>query len=109
MKPLKSSVWLTLITMVVWCSSGTLFANELDWHASGKKGVVVAGRTGSAEAGFEILKAGGNAADAAVATLLENVAGGAWTAAQNSVEKRLKMRLFAVSFDQSTTGGFRAR
>ncbi len=70
MKSLKSSAWLTLTTMVVWCSSGTLFADELNWHASGKKGVVVAGRTGSAEAGFEILRAGGNAADAAVATML---------------------------------------
>ena len=41
----------------------------MTWQASGKN-VVVAGRTGSAEAGLEIFKAGGNAADAAVATLL---------------------------------------
>ncbi len=45
-------------------------AGQLSWQASGKNGVVVAGRTGSAEAGLEIFKAGGNAADAAVATLL---------------------------------------
>lgn len=49
---------------------GSVKATELDWQASGKNGVVVAGRTGSAEAGLEILKSGGNAADAAVATLL---------------------------------------
>ena len=58
------------IMVAVECSCGFLLADELHWHAAGKKGVVVAGRTGSAEAGFEILKAGGNAADAAVATLL---------------------------------------
>lgn len=45
-------------------------AGQLSWQASGENGVVVAGRTGSAEAGLEILKTGGNAADAAVATLL---------------------------------------
>lgn len=50
--------------------NGSLDAGQLGWQASGKNGVVVAGRTGSAEAGLEILKSGGNAADAAVATLL---------------------------------------
>jgi gamma-glutamyltranspeptidase/glutathione hydrolase len=44
-------------------------AGQLSWQASGKN-VIVAGRTGSAEAGLEIFKSGGNAADAAVATLL---------------------------------------
>jgi gamma-glutamyltranspeptidase / glutathione hydrolase len=40
------------------------------WHASGRRGAVVAGGKGAVEAGLEILQAGGNAVDAAVATLL---------------------------------------
>jgi gamma-glutamyltranspeptidase/glutathione hydrolase len=40
------------------------------WEASGKNGAVVAGGAGAVEAGLEILKGGGNAADAAVATIL---------------------------------------
>ncbi|MFC1739186.1 gamma-glutamyltransferase family protein, partial [Planctomycetota bacterium] len=56
--------------VVTLAGYGSSDAAELGWEASGRNGVVVAGRTGSAEAGFEILKAGGNAADAAVATLL---------------------------------------
>src|SRR5437660_1503905 len=40
------------------------------WKASGKEGAVAAGGQGAVDAGIEILKAGGNAADAAVATIL---------------------------------------
>lgn len=40
------------------------------WHATGKQGVVVAGGPESVAIGLEILKAGGNAADAAAATLM---------------------------------------
>ena len=40
------------------------------WKASGTQGAVAAGGSGAVEAGIEILKAGGNAADAAVATIL---------------------------------------
>jgi gamma-glutamyltranspeptidase/glutathione hydrolase len=39
------------------------------WSASGKKGAVAAGGQGAVRAGLELLQAGGNAADAAVATL----------------------------------------
>lgn len=42
----------------------------LGWNASGGQGAVVAGGSEAVEAGLEILKAGGNAADAAVATIL---------------------------------------
>jgi gamma-glutamyltranspeptidase/glutathione hydrolase len=42
----------------------------LSWHASGTKGAVATGGAESAAAGLEILEAGGNAADAAVATIL---------------------------------------
>jgi gamma-glutamyltranspeptidase/glutathione hydrolase len=42
----------------------------MDWKTSGKKGVVVAGKSTAAAAGIQILEAGGNAADAAAATIL---------------------------------------
>lgn len=45
-------------------------SKEIGWHVSGKRGVVVAGPEGSAEAGLEMLLKGGNAADAVVATIL---------------------------------------
>jgi len=48
----------------------TLTVDNRDWQASGTRGAVVAGGRGAAAAGLEILKAGGNAADAAVATIL---------------------------------------
>src|SRR5262245_24476821 len=40
------------------------------WHASGTRGAVAAGGQEAVDAGVTILKAGGNAADAAVATIL---------------------------------------
>jgi gamma-glutamyltranspeptidase/glutathione hydrolase len=40
------------------------------WHSSGKNGAVVAGGAEAVEAGIAILRDGGNAADAAVATIL---------------------------------------
>src|SRR5207248_2360597 len=40
------------------------------WEASGKNGAVVAGGGGAVQAGLEILKGGGNATDAAAATIL---------------------------------------
>ena len=60
---------LIVVICIVFAVYALADADELNWHAKGKN-VVVAGRTGSAEAGLEIFKAGGNAADAAVATLL---------------------------------------
>ncbi len=40
------------------------------WSGAGKNGAVAAGGQGAVDAGMEILKAGGNAADAAAATIL---------------------------------------
>ena len=45
-------------------------AAPLSWKASGKGGAVAAGGEAAAAAGLEILRSGGNAADAAAATLL---------------------------------------
>lgn len=44
--------------------------DRLSWKASGTKGAVVAGGSEAAAAGLEVLQAGGNATDAAVAALL---------------------------------------
>jgi len=43
---------------------------EMGWKASSKTGVIAAGGAGAVAAGMEILEAGGNAADATVATIL---------------------------------------
>ncbi|HEV3003456.1 MAG TPA: gamma-glutamyltransferase, partial [Pirellulales bacterium] len=43
---------------------------EFSWKASGNQGAVAAGGAGAVAAGIELLEDGGNAADAAVATLL---------------------------------------
>ncbi len=43
---------------------------EVSWKASGTHGAVAAGGAGAVDAGVEILKAGGNAADAAAAVIL---------------------------------------
>lgn len=43
---------------------------QIGWSTVSKTGIVATGRAPSAEAGLEILESGGNAADAAVATIL---------------------------------------
>ena len=45
-------------------------ANVITWKAAGKNGAVAAGKMNSVAAGIQILEEGGNAADAAAATLL---------------------------------------
>ncbi len=45
-------------------------AQQIGWKAVSKTGVVAAGGAGAVAAGIEILEAGGNAADAAAATIL---------------------------------------
>ncbi len=65
--PIFRSFW--VMTAILGLLAETR-AEELGWQAKGTQGVVVAGRSGSAEAGLEILKQHGNAADAAAATIL---------------------------------------
>jgi gamma-glutamyltranspeptidase / glutathione hydrolase len=51
-------------------ASGGLTQDRGTWHASGTRGAVAAGGQGAVDAGIATLKAGGNAADAAAATIL---------------------------------------
>ncbi len=52
------------------CNFVSVCADEIGWKASGKRGAVAAGGAGAVGAGIAILEQGGNAADAAAATLL---------------------------------------
>src|SRR5215213_4618818 len=51
-------------------ASGALAQDRGTWKASGTHGAVAAGGQGAVDAGIATLKAGGNAADAAAATIL---------------------------------------
>ena len=60
-----------LITWVlIMLFSGPLRADEIGWQASGRGGAVVAGGEDAVRAGIAMLEQDGNAADAAVATLI---------------------------------------
>lgn len=66
----SSIIWF-LATLSGLFSGSILAQAEMDfWHAEGKNGAVVAGGRPATEAGLEIMKGGGNAADAAAATLI---------------------------------------
>jgi gamma-glutamyltranspeptidase/glutathione hydrolase len=67
MKTLRS---LFTIWSVAFFMSGILCATEIGWNSSGKGGAVAAGGKDAVAAGISILEQGGNAADAAAATLL---------------------------------------
>jgi gamma-glutamyltranspeptidase/glutathione hydrolase len=59
--------WLLMSMML---PARELAADDITWKGAGKGGAVAAGKSESVGAGMRILKQGGNAADAAVATLL---------------------------------------
>ncbi|MHC4299338.1 MAG: gamma-glutamyltransferase family protein [Planctomycetota bacterium] len=61
---------LRLLSIMLFVVSGTCVAREIGWKASGKGGAVAAGGAGAVAAGISMLEQGGNAADAAAATLL---------------------------------------
>ncbi|MBN1418450.1 MAG: gamma-glutamyltransferase [Planctomycetes bacterium] len=63
--------WVAVIALALARVAGAAgAAEEAGWKASGRGGAVAAGKAGSVEAGIAILERGGNAADAAVATIL---------------------------------------
>jgi gamma-glutamyltranspeptidase/glutathione hydrolase len=61
--------WLTTCLSALF-TVGSVNAAEIGWHASGAGGAIAAGGSAAVAAGISILETGGNAADAAVATLL---------------------------------------
>jgi gamma-glutamyltranspeptidase/glutathione hydrolase len=65
-----TSRFLITVWLVTIIAGGNVIAEEITWHASGKGGAVAAGGKEAVAAGLSILKQGGNAADAAAATLL---------------------------------------
>jgi gamma-glutamyltranspeptidase/glutathione hydrolase len=68
---MANSTWALLLASVLLAQAGPEAKSKAGtWHASGTRGVVVAGGAGAVEAGLDILEKGGNAADAAVATIL---------------------------------------
>ncbi|MFC1739552.1 gamma-glutamyltransferase family protein [Planctomycetota bacterium] len=67
---MKTLCLLVTSLLLIFVVSYSVFAEEISWNASGTGGAVAAAKKESVEAGLTILKQGGNAADAAAATLL---------------------------------------
>ena len=65
-------LWLVMVGVGLSWDAGQSRAQQPTnvWKASGKNGAVAAGGQAAADAGIEMLKAGGTAADAAAATTL---------------------------------------
>ncbi len=67
MKTLRFSVIVWFASLITYTIAG---AADIGWNACGKGGAVAAGGKDAVAAGISILEQGGNAADAAAATLL---------------------------------------
>ncbi len=67
---MKIVILIGLAILVIIFACGKTVDDEITWHAEGKGGAVAAGGKEATDAGLSILKQGGNAADAAAATLL---------------------------------------
>jgi len=67
---MKTRRFLCIMLLVASVLFGSARGDEIGWKASGKGGAVAAGGAGAVAAGITILEQGGNAADAAAATLL---------------------------------------
>ncbi len=67
---MKRLVCLVSMWLIVEGVDGSPEAGRISWKASGKGGAVAAGGSGAVAAGITLLEQGGNAADAAAATLL---------------------------------------
>lgn len=64
------AIGLNVLLLVAQVSYGAPPIDEITWKASGKGGAVAAGGAAAVAAGIQLLEQGGNAADAAAATLL---------------------------------------
>ena len=58
-----------IVLMMITSSISNAYSQDIQWHASGNGGIVAAGAREATLAGLEMLKQGGNAIDAAVATI----------------------------------------
>ncbi len=67
---MKALCWLVTFPLLMFVFSYSVIAEEISWNASGTGGAVAAAKEESVAAGLTILRQGGNAADAAAATLL---------------------------------------
>ena len=67
---MRTAICLVLLLPICNRSVAAPEADTIGWSASGKGGAVAAGRSGAVAAGIRLLQQGGNATDAAVATVL---------------------------------------
>ncbi len=65
----RRQVLVQVCVALIWAGAN-VSADEITWRGSGKGGAVAAGHPNSVAAGLKMLEDGGNAADAATATLL---------------------------------------